>query len=267
MPLPPLKKHVRASFDRAAPTYDAAAVIQRMVCARLIDEMLATAPHNAPLADPAPLRIVDAGCGTGYGARLLRARWPAAHITGVDFAPAMLTFARADVDQCIAADLESLPVADHCFDLWWSSLAIQWCAADAVFREAARVLVTGGQLAVSTLGPGTFAELRDAFSSVDDYRHTLAFSDIEAIGAALRGAGFVDVIVRRERHQNYYPDLRQLLRAVKAIGAQKVGAGGRRGILGRAAWQKVEAAYERHRQAAGLPASYDVILAYAVKRD
>ena len=257
MHLPPLKHHVRASFDRAAPTYDAAAVVQRTVCTRLLDEMSAAAP----------LRILDAGCGTGYGARLLRARWPTAHLTGVDFAPAMLAFARADADQCIAADLEGLPLADQCFDLWWSSLAIQWCTADVVFREAARVLVSGGRLAVSTLGPGTFAELRDAFSTVDDHRHTLEFSDSEAIGAALRGAGLSDVIVRRERQQTYYPDLRQLLRAVKAIGAQKVGAGGRSSFIGRAAWQKVEAAYERHRQAEGLPASYDVILAYAVKQD
>jgi hypothetical protein len=34
-------------------------------------------------------------------------------------------------------------------------------------------------------------------------------------------------------------------------------------MMGRTAWQALEAAYEKQRTAAGLPASYDVILAYA----
>ena len=33
--------------------------------------------------------------------------------------------------------------------------------------------------------------------------------------------------------------------------------------MGRAAWQKVEAAYERFRTAEGLPATYDIIFACA----
>jgi malonyl-CoA O-methyltransferase len=63
----------------------------------------------------------------------------------------------------------------------------------------------------------------------------------------------------------HYPDLKSLLRAVKAIGANTVGEGARRGMLGRTAWQQVQAAYEQHRTASGLPAGYDVILAYARK--
>mgnify|MGYP006375617559 CR=1 FL=1 len=53
--------------------------------------------------------------------------------------------------------------------------------------------------------------------------------------------------------------------AVKAIGAQNVGEGGRSGMMGRQAWFQREAAYENHREPAGLPASYDVILAYGKK--
>jgi malonyl-CoA O-methyltransferase len=64
---------VRESFERAAVSYDGAAVLQRQVC----DHLLATLD---PLPEPAS--ILDAGCGTGYGARLLRARWPQAHHGG-----------------------------------------------------------------------------------------------------------------------------------------------------------------------------------------
>ena len=255
--LPPsIKSRVRDSFDRAAPTYDAAAVVQRRVCDRLLEALKVEA---------APKHILDAGCGTGYGARQLRQRWPDTHITGVDFAPAMLDFAQRDTDQCLSADIEHLPFEDSRFDLWWSSLTIQWCDTEAVFREAARILRPSGRLAVSTLGPGTFAELRSAFTRVDQHRHTLPFSDPEPIAAALKGAGLRQIALRRETHVVHYPDLKTLLRAVKAIGAQNVGEGGRSGMMGRTAWQQLETAYETFRQPAGLPASYDVILAYAQK--
>ena len=259
--LPPaIKQRVRESFDRAAVTYDSAAIVQRRVCDRLLEELEALGQGELT-----PTRILDAGCGTGYGARLLRSRSPAAHITGVDFAPSMLELARETTDARFAADIEQLPFEDRSFDLWWSSLTIQWCDTHAVFAEASRVLRSGGRLALSTLGPETFHELRTAFASVDQHRHTLPFSEPEEIAGTLRRTGLTDVTLLREKHTVHYPDLKSLLRAVKAIGAQNVGEGGRNGMMGRQAWLQLEAAYESHREPAGLPASYDVILAYGRK--
>ena len=251
-----LKQRVRESFDRAAITYDSAAVVQRRVCERL-QELLPP--------ETCPRKILDAGCGTGYGARLLRVRWPQTQITGVDFSPAMLALAQQSSDFCLAADIEKLPFDGESFDLWWSSLSIQWCALDLVLAEAQRVLQAGGKLAASTLGPETFHELRTAFARVDRYRHTLPFSTPEDLSASLERAGFCGIQHLRERHTVYYPDLKSLLRAIKAIGAQNIGEGGRNGMLGRAAWQQLEAAYESFRQPQGLPASYDVLFFLAQK--
>jgi len=257
---PPIKQRIRASFERAAATYDAAAVVQRRVCDRLLAEF--KDHESLPSAN---VRILDAGCGTGYAARLMRRQWPDTHITGVDFAPAMLARARHDTDRCCAADIEALPFADSRFDLWWSSLTIQWCDRAKVLSEAARVLAPAGCLAVSTLGPDTFFELRAAFAGVDQHRHTLPFDAPETVSSALAQAGLTGITLRREPHTVHYPDLKTLLRAVKDIGAHHVGEGARHGMMGRVAWQAVEAAYEAQRQPAGLPASYDVILAYAHK--
>ncbi len=254
MPLPVAKQRVRASFDRAALSYDAAANLQRQVCEHLLAGFSA-----------APLDILDAGCGTGYGSRLLRRQWPAACITAADFAPAMLDLARRESNTCLVADIEALPFAEQSFDAWWSNLSIQWCTTNKVFSEAARVLRQHGRLAASTLGSGTFHELRDAFSGIDPYRHTLPFSEPDEIGAALAAAGFRNVTLHRLTLSVHYADLKTLLRAVKAIGANRVGAGARRGMMGRSAWQALETAYERQRTTDGLPASYDVILCYAEK--
>jgi len=256
MSAPPPRQRVREAFERAAASYDGAAVLQRQVC----DHLLADFDPS-----PEPNSILDAGCGTGYGARLLRSRWPGAHLTAVDFAPAMLALARDDADVCLAADIEALPCRDASFAAWWSSLTVQWCDAEKVFGEARRVLRPGGRLALSTLGPDTFHELREAFSGIDRYRHTLSFSEPPAIGTALAQAGFADIRLHRQTLSLHYPDLKSLLRAVKDIGANSVGEGARAGLFGRIAWQQVQAAYERHRTPAGLPARYDVILAYARK--
>ncbi|MDX9707259.1 MAG: malonyl-[acyl-carrier protein] O-methyltransferase BioC, partial [Azospira sp.] len=151
------------------------------------------------------------------------------------------------------------------FDLWWSSLAVQWCDTRATLTEAARVLRADGRLALSTLGAGTFAEMRTAFAEVDRHRHTLDFSAAESLVAAAQAAGLREPELTRETLTLHYPDLGQLLGAVKAIGANALGEGRRRGMMGKAAWQALTAAYERQRTAEGLPASYDVILLTARK--
>ena len=248
------KQRVRESFERAAVSYDEAAVVQRQVCERLLAGFTPPAP---------PTEILDAGCGTGHGIRLLSERWPAARITAVDFAPAMLAFARREPASCVAADIEALPFAPASFTTWWSNLTVQWCSAPHAFGEARRVLRGGGCLALSTLGPETFAELREAFSGIDRHRHTLSFSEPEVIAAALGDAGFSTIRLHRQTLRLHYPDLKALLRAVKDIGAHTVGDDARVGLLGRSAWQRVQVAYERHRTPEGLPARYDVILAYA----
>ncbi len=81
--------------------------------------------HRVALTNPA--RIVDLGCGTGSSTSVLRARWPAAHLTGLDSSPEMLEAARksSDATEWVAADLRTWS-ATAPYDLVFSNAALQW---------------------------------------------------------------------------------------------------------------------------------------------
>ena len=246
-----LKRLVRLSFDRAASRYDAVAALQRRVC-----DLLATA-----LPEDAPGRILDAGSGTGYGKALLRRRWPDSECIAADFAPAMVAASGGGV----CADVEALPFAAAAFDLYWSSLTLQWCNADRTFAEAARVLAPGGRLLLTSLGPGTLVELRSLFAGLDRHRHVLNFVPPERLVMAGRAAGLSEVRVEVRRLTHYAPDLRTLLGELKALGANQIGDGRRPGLMGRGHWRALEAGYEKLRATQGLPITYEVLLCRASK--
>ena len=245
------RRSVRRAFDRAAGSYNAAARLQRRVCELLLAE----------LADSRPESVLDAGCGTGYAIELLSRRWPLAHIVATDFAPAMVAAAGGG----ICADIEALPFASCAFDLYWSSLALQWCDVRRAMGEAARVLAPGGRLVVSTLAHGTLAELGAAFAGSDGYRHVLQFEPPEALATACSTAGLVDIRYQRHTLRFHHDSLAALLRELKALGANEVGANRRPGLMGRRTWQTMQDRYEARRENAGLPATFEVILCRAKK--
>lgn len=270
----PARAHIRTAFDRAAASYDAAAQVQRQAVQGLLALLQTQVPANAwPLAGP----VLDAGSGTGYALPLLEEYWAthaAAHHPGhillaLDAAPAMCQRSRQALANCaqvtaavgaaVCADLHALPLAAGSVGLYWSSLVWQWCHAPTVAAQARRVLRAGGVLAVATLGPGTLGELAQAFAAVDAHRHVLHFEEEASLRAALIAAGFVDVRVQHATLTTHYPNVRAVLQALKAVGANRVGPGARATLLGRAGWARLEQAYERLRTPHGLPLSYQVI--------
>lgn len=112
--------------------------------------------HRIPLEEPA--RIVDLGCGPGNVTALLRRRWPAAAVIGVDSSDAMLTRARAtdpDVDWQLADLARWTPPAP--VDLVFSNAALHWLDDHAaLFPALIGMLVPRGVLAVQM--PRNFAE-------------------------------------------------------------------------------------------------------------
>ncbi len=257
----PDRRHTRRSFEQAAAAYDQAAVLQREVAARLLERL--------DLMNIQPRRVLDLGCGTGGSIGALMQRYRACELVAVDIAQPMLARAARRGrwlrrPRCVCADAERLPFAAASFDLVFSNLMLQWCVdIEAVFRELRRLLRPGGLLLFTTFGPDTLRELRASWSQVDSYSHVNAFLDMHDVGDALVKTRFADPVMDVERLTLTYPDLWQLMRELKQIGAHNVTAGRPRGLTGKARVQRLLQAYEQFRRDGVLPASYEIVNGHA----
>ncbi len=251
---------VRRSFDRAAQTYDDAAVLHAEVRGNLLSRL--------DLMALAPRVVVDAGAGTGHGSHALIRRYPKALVIALDSSVRMLqaagrrqTWLRRFTRAC--ADAERLPLADGSVDLILSNLMLQWCNPDAVFAEFRRVLAPHGLLSFTTLGPDTLRELRSAWGAVDSRTHVHQFMDMHDIGDALVRGGFASPVLDVERYTLTYLDVRRVAADLKATGAHNATMGRARGLTGRRQFSAMQAAYETLRQDGRLPATYEVVFAHA----
>ena len=93
----------------------------------------------------------------------------------------------------VCGDLEAMTFGDGTFDFVWSSLALQWCHPQTVFRELRRVLAQNGILYFSTLAPGTLREIAHAFDGVDTSRRVLSFSRPDEQRRLMEDAGFTGI--------------------------------------------------------------------------
>lgn len=269
------KARARASFGRAAETYDAAAILQKQVR----DEMLS----RLDLVKISPQVILDAGCGTGAASHALQKRFAKSQVVSLDFALPMLQKTRSHdlgllsqlkslfgstKQSLLCADIEALPLASASTGLIWSNLAIQWCNdLDAALQEFHRVLQPEGLLMFSTFGPDTLRELRAATNqnNVGEPSRTSVsrFIDMHDIGDALVRAGFSAPVLDVERFTLTYDDVKSVMRDLKSIGAHNATDGRARGLLGRGFLQKLQENYEQFRSEGKLPATFEVVYGHA----
>jgi malonyl-CoA O-methyltransferase len=267
------KARARASFGRAAKTYDATAILQKQVR----EEMLS----RLDLVKLSPHTVLDAGCGTGLASHALQKRFSKSQVVSLDFALPMLQKTRSTnpnngligqvknllggtKQNLLCADIEALPLVKASVGLVWSNLAIQWCNdLDAALQEFHRVLQPEGLLMFSTFGPDTLKELRIATSSQNGVTSVSRFLDMHDIGDAMVRAGFSAPVLDVERFTLTYDDVKSVMRDLKSIGAHNATEGRARGLLGRGFFQKLEASYEQFRQNGKLPATFEVVYGHA----
>jgi malonyl-CoA O-methyltransferase len=263
------KKLMRLAFNRAAAGYDASAVLQQEICARMLERL--------DYMHMQPERILDAGSGTGWGTRRLAQRYPDAQMIALDIAISMLQTARGSSGWWqklfggtkqiqVCGDIESLPLPTNSVGMVWSNLTMQWCNdLPATFIELHRVIKVDGLLMFSTFGPDTLKELRMAFSGVDKHNHLNRFTDMHDIGDMLIHSGFAEPVMDMEYLTMTYDDVRGVFQDLKSIGAHNTTVGRSRGLMGKDSWGLIVENYERLRSNGKLPATFEVVYGHAWK--
>lgn len=254
---------VRRAFGRAARGYSQAAVLQREVESRLLEQL-------QYLDDRVPATVLDLGSGPGSASAALKARWGRkCRVLALDLALPMLREVQAKSRfwrpiHAVQADARALPLTDGSLDLVFSNLCLQWVDdLPRALSELRRVLREGGLLVFSTFGPDTLIELREAYARAGIPPPLSPFAAIQQVGDALVAQGFKNPVLERDRFTLTYPDTTALMRDLKAIGATDARVDRPRGLGGRGRHRAVAAAYEPLRHEGRLPSTWEVISAMA----
>ena len=257
------QRQVRRGFDRAAAGFDAAAALPGEVRARLLGSL-------DYLDDTVPAVVLDLGSGTGHAAAAMKKRWPKSQVLALDLSLSMLRQSRRQAGWWrpftrLCADARALPLADGSVDLVFANLSLAWMEdLPAVFAGLRRVLRPGGLLVCSSFGPETLGELQAAFTGEHEPPQPIPLLPIAGFGDAMVAAGFRDPVLDRDLFTLTWPDLRALLRELRATGMGNALARRRRGLTGRGRFAAASAACEALRDEQGrLPSTWEVIYAHA----
>ena len=157
-------------------------VIPDRVDVDLWNEHLARYAFAARLA--AGRRVLDAGCGTGYGCAALAGQ--ALSVTGLDIAPEAIAYARENYAaggvRFVEGSCSAMPLPDAGFDLVIAFEVIEHLADwQAFLLEGRRVLAPGGVLLISTPNRDYYAESRRLSGPNPFHAHEFAFDEFQSV--------------------------------------------------------------------------------------
>jgi ubiquinone/menaquinone biosynthesis C-methylase UbiE len=162
-------------------------------------------------AEPRPSeQVLDLGCGTGTVARQVALRLQdEGTVVGLDNDPDMLRVARQRASsenvtvEWIEADAMDIELPDDAFDLVLCQQGLQFFPEPLrALREAARVLRTGGRIALNVWKPLAHhpvyealfeAEARHLDADLDTVATPFTFGDTDRLSSLMDDAGFEDV--------------------------------------------------------------------------
>lgn len=145
-------------------------------------------------------RVLDSGCGEGYGLPLLARS--AASVTGVELADWVVAHARRAYPghDVLQADVCDLPLPAECIDLVVSLQVIEHLPDVPRFlAEQRRVLAAGGAMVIATPNRLTFSPHDHEGSDPQNLFHVQEFTAAELVGR-LRSVGLAAVRVMGVHH-------------------------------------------------------------------
>ena len=161
--------------------------------------------------------VIEAGCGEGYGADILRAA--GAQVLAIDYDGAVVDHVRRTYPrvQTMQANLIDLPLRSGTADAVVSLQVIEhlW-DLPALWNEVRRVLRPGGRVVVSTPNRLTFSPGVARGEKPTNPFHVEEF-DADQLVAMFTDAGFSDVMVFGVRHGDRLADTDIVGRQVRAI--------------------------------------------------
>jgi SAM-dependent methyltransferase len=156
---------------------------ERVIPGQVEDDLWAE--HIARYAFAARLaagkRVLDLGCGTGYGTAELASR--ATEAVGVDIAPEAIEYASQHYRTAhfVHVTATDLPFDDGAFDLVTSFELIEHLSDwRSLLAQARRVLHPGGMFVVSTPNKLYYAEARGASGPNPFHAHEFEYAEFEA---------------------------------------------------------------------------------------
>ncbi len=256
------KRKLASNFSKVAKTYEANAVLQQTVTARLLERL--------QLIKIAPRWIVDVGSGSGNASRQLAARYKKATVVALDLSLGMLATARSlspkffSRQLYVCGDVEKIPLDRSVTELVFSSLVLQWCDDLSVAcLQVKNALKAEGLFMFAMLGADTMKELRASWAEADARHHVNTFFDMHDIGDVLVRAGFVEPVLDVEHITMTYADTRALMHDIQRVGAVNVDVDRARGLTGKGAFRRFVDAYEQWRVDGRLPLTYEIVYGHA----
>lgn len=195
-------------FTKGAESYDAAVRHNIAGSERLV--------MSLPAGDYR--RVLDVGCGTGFTSAAMLARFPVAHIVGVDPAAGMLEIFAGKCAEfpdvafdLRAEDVMTMDVEDGAFDAVLSAMALHWFPdKPGAIARMARALRPGGIMGILTAGRGGEDEWRQLLVDVgasEEWTGWFAANqrDVDEIAADMRAAGLDPLDIWMERRRRHTP--------------------------------------------------------------
>ncbi len=248
---------IRRAFSKAAGDYDLLTSLHKEIARELVLKIKLENPQE----------ILDVGMGTGYLTNKLVHLFPEAKVTGLDFAQGMIEEAKKNSEgfTVVEADTCQLPFKAETFDCVTSNLAYQWIEdLSKAFTEAFRVLKADGLFCFTLFGHDTLKELFISLNNICDRPAQLRrLASQDQVQEALRKAGFKDVKVSVEHIQVHFACATELLKWLKAIGANRLAE---EIPVGKDWLKKLEQEYRKnYSDSFGISSTFQIIWAEAVK--